>query len=80
MLFYKWLLHFLSRERKRKQSRQGVTGFKRPCPASSCASTRRPEHAETRFAQTVRALYPAPTPMLGAGQRETGKPKDKNRF
>ena len=45
----KSFLHFLSRDRKRRKRA-------RPCPASSCASSRRPEHAETRFAQTVRAL------------------------
>jgi hypothetical protein len=56
------IVHFLARARKR-------TKRKRPCPAFSCASMHRPARAETRFAQTVRTLFPSAAAMLGAGQR-----------
>ena len=54
---------FSSTWKKTKQSRLGVTGFRRPCPAAPlglpCASSRRSDHAETRPAFAMAGLRPA---------------------
>jgi len=54
---------------KRKRSNHafyenGVTGFTRPCPALSCASSVRPEHAETH-------------PLLAGSDSPRAKPWDE---
>ena len=68
---------FSSTWKKTNQSRHGVTGFRRPCSASPGASPCRIKHAEThpprashQRVQTVRALFPIGSVMLGAKQRD----------
>jgi hypothetical protein len=56
-------LHFLSRERKRKQKKPPVSRFFLRVIEGS-------ERVGTRFAQTADTLFAAPSTMLGAGQRE----------
>jgi hypothetical protein len=53
--------------------KENRTKRKRPCPATPCASSRRPEHAETRpplggLRQSAH-FFPSATSMLGPGQR-----------
>jgi len=71
-------LHFLSRDRNRSKRA-------RPCPAYPCASSVRPERAEThppslglRRAQTVRALFSVRP--ADARRGTMGKPKSANHF
>jgi hypothetical protein len=65
-------------------AKENGTKRKRPCPAYPCASTLRPERAETHppcggLRQSAR-FFPSAPPMLGAGQRELKNHKVKSRI
>jgi hypothetical protein len=65
-------------------AQENRTKRKRPCPALSCASPKRPERAETRLPsgrlkQSARFI-PSASSMLGAEQRELQNLKFKNHF
>jgi hypothetical protein len=68
-------LHFLSREKKTKQKKTPVSRFSLRVATSAGARGNSPAVCELR--QSAR-FFPPASPMLGAGQRGTSKPKPQH--